>query len=384
MTDYTYITSKFIQNNFASLLEQDIVRQIPEYENSSKLYFAHRDGCIFSINHDLNPLSAKILKAYADNNVDYNKSYYKVHISTLNDVPSHPFVHRLVAFAFLNDRQTPLKNLQHLVVNHIDGNRHNNRVSNLEWVDKQTNSLHAYHIQSKKPNTVQYRVVNTQTNETIIFNSRKQCALYFGVDKSTMTNVARRYRNHRTLYRQIYIVEQCVDPVIRNFNELDVKPHPKFANYYGTRDGQVISMARGIPKFLKPELTSSGYLNVTIQYNKKSCSYRVNRFVWECFNQQLIPTGHVIDHINGNENNDAAAKLDNRLENLRLVTQQQNVQHSCGIPLIVYMKNGQILPFKTLKECAVYFNVASATVATWLYKQHIPNPKHNIEKLARN
>ena len=53
-----------------------------------------------------------------------NKGYWK-------------YIHRLIAEAFIPN---PL-NLPE--VNHIDGNRQNNDISNLEWVDSQGNKIHA-------------------------------------------------------------------------------------------------------------------------------------------------------------------------------------------------------------------------------------------------
>ena len=49
------------------------------------------------------------------------------------------YVHRLVAKTFLGDKSN-------LDVNHIDGNKTNNAVSNLEWVTRSENCLHSTHV----------------------------------------------------------------------------------------------------------------------------------------------------------------------------------------------------------------------------------------------
>lgn len=53
-------------------------------------------------------------------------------------------VHRLVALAFIPDVDDKL------FVNHKDGNKQNNNVSNLEWCTRSENMRHAYKHQLKK------------------------------------------------------------------------------------------------------------------------------------------------------------------------------------------------------------------------------------------
>jgi hypothetical protein len=65
--------------------------------------------------------------------------YEVVHLSN-NGINKHRAIHRLVATAFVDN---PNKLLE---VNHIDGNKANNRADNLEWVSRSENMKHAYSI----------------------------------------------------------------------------------------------------------------------------------------------------------------------------------------------------------------------------------------------
>ena len=72
---------------------------------------------------------------------------YQIINLTLQDGSKKTFrVHRLVLMAF-----APIENMQNLEVNHIDGNKKNNSLSNLEWVTSSENKLHAFAKGLNKP-----------------------------------------------------------------------------------------------------------------------------------------------------------------------------------------------------------------------------------------
>lgn len=80
--------------------------------------------------------------------------YLRVNLRLGNEKYEKPkvmTVHRLVAEAFI-------PNVEHKeAVNHIDGNKENNTVSNLEWVTNRENTIHAIKHNLMKPN---YRGMN--------------------------------------------------------------------------------------------------------------------------------------------------------------------------------------------------------------------------------
>ena len=72
----------------------------------------------------------KILKTY-----QINSGYLCLKLHDATGKRSGHLVHRLVATAFLDNPKTE--------VNHIDGNKHNNTLTNLEWCTRSENIRHA-------------------------------------------------------------------------------------------------------------------------------------------------------------------------------------------------------------------------------------------------
>ena len=92
-------------------------------------YLISNKGRIYS------KLSNKFLKCYLDND-----GYYNISLLTNEDYPrriKRYRLNRLVAYEFISNPE----NLP--IVNHIDGNKINNNIKNLEWCTAQENTIHA-------------------------------------------------------------------------------------------------------------------------------------------------------------------------------------------------------------------------------------------------
>lgn len=93
-------------------------------------------------------------------------------------------VHSLMGKVYLGNPQ---------VVNHIDGNKSNNNLSNLERATHKSNIQHAYDnnmYTSRGGTGTSLLVKNKQTNEEIKFPSLRQAEKFTGVDRHRIKNLA--------------------------------------------------------------------------------------------------------------------------------------------------------------------------------------------------
>lgn len=111
------------------MIIEEIWKDIKGYE---EFYQISNLGNVRSLPRNGTINKSRILKP---NNV---KNYLQVSLQK-HGKTKYQKVHRIVAETFIpNPNNYPQ-------VNHIDGNKHNNRVDNLEWVTSSENQLHSYY-----------------------------------------------------------------------------------------------------------------------------------------------------------------------------------------------------------------------------------------------
>ena len=92
-------------------------------------------------------------------------------------------MHKLVAQQFIPNPE------KKTTVNHKDGDKTNNKVSNLEWATFKEQMLHACEVLGVEPNRNRRRTVigcHSETGEVVIFKSGSEAARKLGVHKSSI------------------------------------------------------------------------------------------------------------------------------------------------------------------------------------------------------
>ncbi len=97
-------------------------------------------------------------------------------------------LHRLVALAFIEN----IENKEQ--VNHIDGNKLNNSVSNLEWVTNTENQIHKFKIGLGNNYTRKITQYDLQMNKIKDFNSIIEASKELNIAKSNIRGVITNYR----------------------------------------------------------------------------------------------------------------------------------------------------------------------------------------------
>ena len=255
-------------------------KPIKNYEN----YLINEDGEVYNQN------TKKILKGSIDEN---GYKYYRL---SSNGRKKMFYCHRLVATAFIeNPNELP-------VVNHIDGNKLNNNVKNLEWVTYSENTQHW-----KDNNIIQ----------------RKPTEYYL--------------------------------------EDLPNEQWKKFKNYYVSSKGRIRHAIKN--NLLKPSITC-GYYKVRLSNNGLVEDFMIHQLVYKLFNNDY-DKNLVIDHIDGNKLNNSVENLRQiTLSENAYAALYETKTNSSAKEVEQYDLDGNLLNiFRSTREAAKQLNLDSSTIS---------------------
>jgi len=128
----------------------------------------------------------------------YQGKHYKYVFLCGRDRRGHAYIHRLVAEAFIPNPNN------YGYINHIDGNKLNNSVENLEWCTQKHNIQHALSSGLLRSR----RVRNKRTGQ--VFPSVKAASIEAGVCRSCLDNYLRGITKKETVYKRRVIDYELV------------------------------------------------------------------------------------------------------------------------------------------------------------------------------
>lgn len=251
--------------------------------------------------------------------------YMSVGLMRNDDTRKTPSVHRLVASTFIENPENKPQ------VNHLDKNRSNNNVNNLEWCTSKENNIHKSNTLTQTTNqNIKVWRVDANTNEKLqLYNSIEEANLWMcnndlAESSSVRAGISCSIRGvYKTCggfkwerQEQITLENEEWKNVIINGEENEnyqISNLGRFKNYKGI-----------IMENYKPH--HSGYIYVRVNKEK----YALHRLVAFAFleNTENKP---FVNHIDGNKTNNA-------VNNLEWCTIKENNQHAIDTGLKTFYK----------------------------------------------
>lgn len=188
--------------------DKEVWKIYPEYsfiEVSNLGRVRTKDRTVTDKNGNKRLIKGRILK---QNN---NGNGYMYMQFSMNSKPVHLYTHRMVAICFLpNPNNFPQ-------VNHIDCDRTNNAVSNLEWCSQEYNN--AYREKYGTACNRSVIAVNQETSEVFLFKSQHEAAHQLGIDNSSINMVVKGKQNKTHGWWFTYANENAVEKARAKFGD---------------------------------------------------------------------------------------------------------------------------------------------------------------------
>lgn len=231
---------------------------------------------------------------------------YKTINIIINKKNNNLTIHRLVALTFLP--QIEGKN----IVNHINSDKLDNRLENLEWVTQKENTA-AHGKQIHHPKKVNQ--LDMDDNIIATFNSLIDAGNAIGFSPSAISKAVLGINNSAGGFKWKYANNN-------NVIDIDLSNEKKingFEKYYVLSCGNIYNSIR--KTYVKPIMNDAGYCYVSLCNNGIKKNMYIHRIVAEHLISNNNPNKTQVNHKNKIRN-------DNRIENLEWVTPSENMKHA--------------------------------------------------------
>lgn len=217
-------------------------------------------------------------------------------------------VHQLVAKAFIPNSD-PKK-----IVNHKDGNKLNNNVSNLEWITIGENNKHAIDTGLAKKTMRKIYQYDLDGNIVAEHPTIRGAGVTTGIDSGSIAKCCKGRQDTAGGYKWGFSQENP------NEGEIDItgfKQTNDFSNYMINNEGIIYS--KPYKKIMKQQTSNDGYKIIQLAEKNKRQTFLVHRLVAMHF----IPRIDGKDYVNHKDGN----KVNNHVDNLEWVTNSENMYH---------------------------------------------------------
>lgn len=266
------------------------------------------------------------------------------------------FVHRLVLLSFVDNPNN------YEVVNHIDSNRSNNKIENLEWCTYKQNAI-------LKNKSNQYSIkVKQYTKDNIFiaeYNSINEAARITNINSGNICNVCNKKPHYKYAGGFLWIFSDKKE--IQIINDIDNKDIWRQLNEYPgykiCNDGRIYSLH--LKRLIKPRLR--GYYSTNLlDKNGKRKAIQIHRIVMMAFGPKFNSLKPFVNHIDG-------IKINNHISNLEYVSHIENIKHAIETGLTKRIRSVVQIDFNTGKEISKYKSLAEASRQTNISIDNICN-----------
>jgi hypothetical protein len=227
-------------------------------------------------------------------------------------------VHTLVADAHLPRPD----NLERKLIDHIDGNKHNNRADNLRWVTPRENTVAHYELSNKRLSVTMYDIAGKKvaTYPTVqnCIEANNSLSLTAQIISRICRGQGSPFRGYTFQYEQP--LRQRYNPPLHDdeeWKDIGTFEGNAFKTYQKSSYG-LLRNSRGM--FLTP-VENSGYLSYQLKCNGQKIEIRAHRLVAHGFCPGRTEERGIVHHKDENRKN-------NHYKNLAWCTQQENAHFS--------------------------------------------------------